>query len=158
LQFTLDHTLISERWLPERHDTGQGTYFNLSVQGSFLVLHPGWLQKNVKASVRHRTLIETPSTEPPPPVIDGGPTHPHPMPPPATQPLHNGVVLNEEGMTWQFHIYDPDGNAHLWEYATATYAMHSELCRESPCRIASIPRRPLSGIWNISYGHEFARN
>lgn len=113
MPFTLEHTLVSGFFPPEQHDTDLGTFFTVSVQGTFYVLHPGRLQKAIEASLRHKTRIDTPDTTvpPPPPPIDGVPTHPTPHPPPTgPDPLHNGVVVTTEGIPYDFHIYDPDGH------------------------------------------------
>jgi phospholipase C len=115
MPFTLEHTLVSRRLDLEQTDTLQGFFFTVAAAGSFLVLHPGRLQRTAQASVRHSMRIDIPDTGPPTPPhgIDDptggglGPRPPNPTPGP--HPLHNGVVVTEEGLTLDLRILTPDG-------------------------------------------------
>ena len=72
MPFLLEHVLVSQLLDVVRHDNGPSFFFTVAAQGSFLVLHPGRVQRDVKASVRHAMRIDTPSTQPPPPPPEPG--------------------------------------------------------------------------------------
>jgi phospholipase C len=109
MPFTLQHILVSELLYPETHETAQGISFSVSAQGSFQLLYPGRLQRDVQATVRHSMRIDTPNpTVPDPPGPIDGPGHP-PHPTPTPQPLHNGVQVTLEAIPLDLRIYDPNG-------------------------------------------------
>ena len=132
MPFTLEHVVVSQQLDVEQQNTAQGFFFTVAAHGSFLVVHPGRLQRDAKASVRHSMRIDTPDTQPPLPPggIDdpthgglggglgghGGGFHPDPI----THPLHNGVQVTEEGITLDLRIVDPDG--HLFTRDEVTLA------------------------------------
>ncbi len=125
MPFTLEHALVSQQLAIVQQNTPQGLMFTVAEHGSFLVLHPGRLQRGATASVRHSLRIDTPDTQPPLPPghIDdpthgghGGGLHPDPIP----HPLHNGVQVTEEGITLDLRIIDPDG--HLFTRDEVTVA------------------------------------
>lgn len=115
MQFTLEHVLVSQRLDFERHDTQQGFFLTVSAQGTFLVQHPGRLQRNATASVRHAMRIEIPDTHVllPPRGIDdptgGGFGGGHPQLDPVPRPPHNGVQVTVEGIALDLQVRDPDG-------------------------------------------------
>ncbi len=114
MPFTLEHVLVSQPLDLVKQDTAQGFFFTVAAQGKFLVLHPGRLQREATASVRHSMRIDTPSTQPPPPPhgIDdptGGGLGGHPLPDPVPHPLHNGVQVTVEAIPLNLRILDPNG-------------------------------------------------
>ncbi len=114
MPFTLEHVLVSQRLDLEQHDTPQGFFFTVSAQGTFLVLHPGRLQRDATASVRHAMRIDIPDTSVPlPPSGIDDPTHGglggHPHPDPVPHPLHNGVQVTVEAIALNLQIRDPSG-------------------------------------------------
>jgi phospholipase C len=114
MPFTLEHVLVSQRLDVERLPTPQGFFFTVSAQGTFLVLHPGRLQRDARASVRHAMRVDIPDTSVPrPPGGIDDPTHGgiggHPQPPPGPRPRHNGVQVTVEGIPVDLQIRDPDG-------------------------------------------------
>lgn len=114
MAFTLEHVLVSQQLDLVMHDTAQGFFFTVAAQGKFLVLHPGRLQRDATASVRHSMRIDTPSTQPPAPPhgIDdptgGGFGSPHGHDP-VPHPLHNGVQVTVEAIPLELRIMDPNG-------------------------------------------------
>ncbi|MCA1569821.1 MAG: hypothetical protein LC798_05755 [Chloroflexi bacterium] len=94
-------------------------HFTTEAQGSFDALHPGKLTKDVQATVRHSMRMEVPDIDLPdlPPTIDGVPTR-QPGHDPIPNPLHNGVVVNIEGIPLNFGIFDPDGQPFTREDVT----------------------------------------
>ena len=117
MPFILGHDLVSLPLYLERHDTAAGTDSTAASEGTFEALFPGILQKTVIAKVRHSMRFDPPNTDPPPlpggiddPGGFGGGVGGHPHPDPVTHPLHNGVQVNDEGLTYDLRIYDPRGN------------------------------------------------
>lgn len=111
MPFTLDHVLASEAFTPEQHDTPEGIFFTVSAEGTFDVLYPGRLFKQIVATVRHSMRIDTPDpTVPAPPGGIDTPGRPgFPTRPPHPRPLHNGVRVTVEGIPSVFQIFDPSG-------------------------------------------------
>lgn len=113
MAFTLDHTLVSDFRIPDEHEGPEGTYFTVTMEGRFRVLHPGKLQRTIEVNLRHKTRFDTPDIEVPdlPGGIGGeGDSHPHGHPQQLPGRLHNGVVVNVEGIPYQFRLIDPQGN------------------------------------------------
>lgn len=114
MPFLLEHVLVSRTLDVVQHDTPQGFFFTVAAHGSFLVLHPGRLQRDASASVRHSMRIDTPNTQPPSPPggidgLPGGGLGNHPLPNPVPQPLHNGVQVTVEGIALTLRVLDPNG-------------------------------------------------
>jgi hypothetical protein len=65
MPFILEHNLVSEQLFPETHESGGSVFFTVSAQGEFDLLFPGRLVKQIEATVRHSTRIDTPDTTAP---------------------------------------------------------------------------------------------
>lgn len=110
MPFYLQHVFVSKRLMPETLEGPAGRYFTVDTQDEFQVLYPGRFDKLISATVRHRTRIDVPSTEPPTPPhgIDDPGGH-HPAAGGGPTPLHNGVLVTSEGIPLTLTIFTPDG-------------------------------------------------
>ncbi len=98
MPFKLEHPLVSVPLELSTHTEGDEVFFRVAQSGTFSVLYPGQLWKQVIATVTYRDRTPQQPTEPElPPTIEGKPSRT--SLPPAQPPLHRRILklIGEDG-------------------------------------------------------------
>lgn len=99
MSFELHHTLLSRRFTPELHTSGEQAFFSFNLKGDFLVLFPGQLLRRGSATFNHRVHTESLGPE----ATEGRPEEP------GTTPLHGGTQTTDQKIPFTLRLFTPDG-------------------------------------------------
>jgi phospholipase C len=98
MPFELVHTLVSQRFTPQRRTSGDTATFKVSLKGEFAVLFPGRVSRRASASFTHRLRVESLGPE----GADGEPG-------PGSTPLHGGWQTVSKTIPLTLRVFTPDG-------------------------------------------------
>lgn len=96
MPFELHHTLVSERFTPQKRTSGETAFFKVNLKGEFPVLFPGRVNRRASATFTHRVRVDSVDPEP----VDGRP---------GSTPLHGGVHAVNKIIPLTLRIFTPDG-------------------------------------------------
>src|SRR3970040_561581 len=99
MPFELPHTLVSERFTPQKRTSGETAFFKVNLKGEFPVLFPGRVNRRASATFTHRVRVDSVGPEP----VDGRP---------GSTPLHGGVQTVNKIIPLTLRIFKPRGCAY----------------------------------------------